>query len=144
MDLTMNTKNPAAFLDRLAAATTAHDLDALVDCFADDYRLTQPAHPSRSFTGAAQVRTNWERIFAFVPDLRATVTARALDGATVWSEWEMAGRRLDGSAHRMRGVMVFGLREDRAEWGRFYLEPVDEDSQGIDEAVGRQVHAEGP
>ena len=136
--------SPADFPDRLAAATTAHDLDALVDCFTDDYELTQPAHPSRSFTGSDQVRANWQQIFAAVPDLRATVTARAVDGSTVWSEWDLAGRRLDGTAHRMRGVMVFGLRGERAEWGRFYLEPVDDDGTSVDEAVRAQVSGDPP
>ncbi len=131
--------SPADFPDRLAAATTAHDLDALVDCFTDDYVLAQPAHPSRSFTGSDQVRANWQQIFAAVPDLRATVTGRAVDGSTVWSEWDLAGLRLDGTVHRMRGVMVFGLRGERAEWGRFYLEPVDDDGTSVDEAVRAQV-----
>ena len=133
---------PAEFPDRLAAATTAHDLEALVDCFTDNYELTQPAHPSRSFTGRDQVRANWQQIFAAVPDLRATVASRAVDGSTVWSEWDLSGRRLDGSAHRMRGVMVFGLKGDRAEWGRFYLEPVDDDGTTVDEAVRAQVRGE--
>ena len=136
--------SPADFPDRLAAATTAHDLDALVDCFTDDYELTQPAHPSRSFTGSDQVRANWQQIFAAVPDLRATVTARAVDGSTVWSEWDLAGRRVDGSTHRMRGVMVFGLRGDRAEWGRFYLELVDDEDTTVDEAVRAQVSGDSP
>jgi hypothetical protein len=65
-----------------------------------------------------------------------------VDGSTVWSEWDIAGRRLDGSAHRMRGVMVFGLRGDRAEWGRFYLEPVDDDATTVDEAVRAQVRGD--
>ena len=42
--------------DRLVAATNAHDLDALVACFGDDYVLTNPAHPGRGFSGTAQVR----------------------------------------------------------------------------------------
>src|SRR3954447_19728402 len=33
------------FLHRLVAATNAHDLDALVDCFTPDYRNEAPAHP---------------------------------------------------------------------------------------------------
>lgn len=138
----MAAEQPTAFLDRLSAATTAHDLDALVGCFTEDYELTQPTHPSRSFTGSRQVRTNWQQIFSSVPDLRATVTASVVQGSTVWSEWEMVGHRPDGSPHHMRGVMVFGLRDERAEWGRFYLEPVDDDKTGVDEAIRRQVHAQ--
>jgi ketosteroid isomerase-like protein len=130
------------FLDRLREATNAHDLDALVDCFTADYRNETPVHPTRGFTGQDQVRSNWRSIFDFVPDIVSTVLAYAVDGDSVWSEWEMAGTRRDGSRHRMRGVIVFGLAGGRAATARFYLEPVDEETSGIDEAVARQVHAE--
>jgi ketosteroid isomerase-like protein len=130
------------FLDRLAAATNAHDLDALAGCFAEDYRNEAPAHPARGFTGRAQVRTNWQQIFGFVPDVQARILRSAVDGDTVWSEWEMSGTRRDGTQHLMRGVMVFGLDAGLASWARFYLEPVDDATTGVDEAVRRQVHAE--
>jgi ketosteroid isomerase-like protein len=130
------------FLDRLQAATNAHDLDALAGCFAEDYRNEAPAHPARGFTGRAQVRTNWQQIFGFVPDVHATVLRSTVDGDTVWSEWEMSGTRRDGTQHLMRGVMVFGLDAGLATWARFYLEPVDDATTGVDEAVRRQVHAE--
>jgi ketosteroid isomerase-like protein len=135
------TDDGTSFLDRLLAATNAHDLDALADCFTADYRNETPVHPARGFTGRDQVRTNWRGIFDFVPDVRATVHAYAVDGDSVWSEWEMAGTRRDGTAHRMRGVIVFGLEGGRAASARFYLEPVDDDASTIDQAVARQVHA---
>jgi ketosteroid isomerase-like protein len=126
-------------IDRLVRATNEHDLDALVACFADDYRNETPVHPARSFQGQEQVRRNWEQIFAFVPDLRANVLEAVIDGDTAWTEWEMTGTRRDGSAHQMRGVIVFGVQDDRARWARFYLEPVDPDSGGVDDAVREQV-----
>src|SRR5664279_3034738 len=91
-----------AMLERLVRATNDHDLDALVDCFAADYRNETPAHPGRGFVGRDQVRKNWEQIFAFVPDVTAEVVRSAADGNTVWSEWEMRGTRPDGSTHLMR------------------------------------------
>jgi ketosteroid isomerase-like protein len=126
-------------IDRLVRATNEHDLDALVACFADDYRNETPVHPARSFQGQEQVRRNWEQIFAFVPDLRASVLEAVIDGDTAWTEWEMTGTRRDGSAHQMRGVIVFGVHDDRAQWARFYLEPVDPESAGVDDAVREQV-----
>jgi ketosteroid isomerase-like protein len=136
---------PAAetFLDRLCQATTEHDLESLVGCFTDDYRNETPAHPSRSFAGSERVRANWEQIFAFVPDVRATVTAWAADGSTVWSEWEMRGTRRDGTPHHLRGVIVFGLRGTQACTARLYLEPVDDGATSVAEAVRDQVHAAG-
>lgn len=128
-----------AFARRLEAATNAHDLDAVVDCFASDYLSDTPAHPARGFRGRDQVRTNWTQLFAGVPDLRAEVLRTALDGDTVWSEWEMSGTRRDGSPHLMRGVIVFGVDRGRASWARFYLEPVQLGGGDVNAAVRAQV-----
>jgi ketosteroid isomerase-like protein len=57
-----------AVVRRLQAATNAHDLDALVACFAPDYLSEIPAHPARSFRGSEQVRRNWTQILAGVPE----------------------------------------------------------------------------
>lgn len=117
---------PAALLDRLSQATNAHDLDAIVACFALDYRNDTPAHPERSFTGREQVRRNWEMILSTVPDITTEVKGYSVDGNTVWSEWEHRGTRPDGGPHVMRGVIVFGVEDGLAAWARFYVEPVQE------------------
>jgi len=133
------------FLARLQHATNAHGLDALVDCFDPAYRNETPAHPSRDFQGQSQVRTNWQQIFAFVPDIRTSVLRWAGDDSQVWSEWEMSGTRLDGTRHLMRGVIIFGLAAGRAISARFYLEPVDDGvGTSVDDAVRHQVHADTP
>ena len=128
-----------SWLDRLLAATNDHDLDELVSCFADGYRNESPAHPARGFTGAEQVRRNWEQIFAFVPDVRAEVTAIAMSGTSVWTEWDMRGTRRDGTSHRMAGVVIFEVVDDLATSARFYLEPVDDAAATVDDAVRQQV-----
>ncbi len=128
------------FADRLCQATNDHDIDALVNCFAPDYRNEAPAHPERGFTGREQVRHNWQTIFAGVPDVQANVLRQCTDGALLWSEWEMTGTRRDASAHLMRGAILFNVGDDgRARWARFYLEPVQPDAGSVDEAVSRQV-----
>jgi len=132
-------KGPLATIDGLVAATNRHDLDALVACFADDYVNETPLHPAQGFSGNAQVRRNWAQIFSFVPDVEARVMRSAVDGDVVWSEWEMTGTRKDGTAHRMSGVILFGVQDGLIQWARFYLEPVDAGSASVDEAVRRQV-----
>jgi ketosteroid isomerase-like protein len=129
----------AAMLRALELATNAHDLDALVDCFAPEYRNETPTHPARGFRGREQVRTNWRQIFAAVPDLRARVLRSAATGATVWSEWEMSGTRRDGAEHLMRGVVIFEVADGRATAARFYLEPVDRSSGDVNAAVRASV-----
>jgi ketosteroid isomerase-like protein len=130
---------PAAMLRRLERATNDHDLETLVDCFSPDYRNETPAHPARGFRGREQVRSNWQQIFAGVPDLQARVVGSSLDGATMWSEWEMSGTRRDGAAHLMRGVIIFEVDDDRATAARFYLEPVDQSSADVNAAVQATV-----
>jgi ketosteroid isomerase-like protein len=130
---------PLDVVERLVLATNGHDLDALVECFAEGYANETPLHPARAFVGPAQVRRNWEQIFTFVPDVRAEILRAAVDGDTVWSEWEMRGTRRDGTAHLMRGCIVFGVAGGLIRWARFYLEPVDESDVTVDVAVRDQV-----
>jgi SnoaL-like domain len=134
----------AGLLARLERATNARDMHALVACFAPEYRNDTPAHPERSFTGREQVGRNWEQIFAAVPDLTATVLRSAVNGNEVWSEWEHRGTRRDGSAHVMRGVVIFGVAGGLLTWARFYLEPVQEGGGNVDAAVRHQVAPAGP
>jgi limonene-1,2-epoxide hydrolase len=134
--------NGARVIDRLVRATNAHDLEAVVACFAEDYRNVTPAHPHRSFTGPDQVRDNWRQIFAGVPDVQAAVTAQSTDGSRVWTEWRMSGTRRDGTAHDMVGVIVFSVEGDKICSARFYLEPVDDGGDTVGAHVLRQVHAE--
>ncbi len=129
--------DPSSFPHRLAAATNAHDIDALVACFTDDYVNETPVHPPRGFRGAEQVRRNWTHLFAGIPDLTSRVLATAVDGDTVWSEWEMSGHRPDGTVHLMRGVIIFGTRDEKAASARFYLEPVDEASGDVNAAIAQ-------
>ena len=133
----MTDASPAAVVERLVRVTNAHDLNALVECFTDDYRNETPVHPGRSFIGREQVRANWSQIFAAVPDVESELLGCVVHGDTVWSEMEMRGTRRDGVRHLMRGVIVFGVREQRIADARFYLEPVDD--SGTD--VTATVHA---
>lgn len=130
---------PLAVLDRLVRATNDHDLEALVACFAEDYVNETPVHPARSFKGREQVRRNWEQIFAFVPDLSCEIVGRAVDGGTVWTELRMSGTRRDGSTQGMSGVVIFETGGAVFVSARFFLEPVDDSADGVDEAIKREV-----
>lgn len=123
-------------LQRLATAINGHDLDGFVACFDDDYRSEQPAHPTRAFGGAAQVRENWTSVFAGVPDLTAELRAAATtdDGVEI-GEWDWRGTYTDGRPFVMRGVTVMGVADDRITWGRLYMEAVEEGGGDIREMV---------
>ena len=129
-------------LERLRDAQNRHDLDAFVACFDPQYRSEQPLHPDRTFVGREQVHKNWAEVFAGVPDFQAELLRWADRGDTGWAEWHWHGNRTDGTSLDMRGVTIFGIREDRIVWGRLYLEDV-EGGQGIDQAVQHMARGSG-
>jgi ketosteroid isomerase-like protein len=112
-------------LERMLQAINSHDIDAMVGCFALDYRCEMPLHPFRSFVGNDHVRQNWTGLFRRVPDIEARVLRSVEDGDTLWSEWEMTGTTTDGVAFRVGGVAILGVEDDRFAWARFYLDSVD-------------------
>lgn len=132
-------RTPTAVVERLRDATNAHDLEGIVDCFAAGYRNETPLHPARSFVGKEQVRRNWTHILAAVPDASTRIVASLASEETVWSEWEHSGTRADGSAHLMRGAVIFGVRDGLIATARFFLEPVDNSGGDVNAAVRRQV-----
>ncbi len=123
---------PTPVLQRLQDAINRHDLEAFVACFAPDYRSEQPAHPARAFAGSEQVRKNWAGFFAAVPDLRAELLRSANQGDTVWAEWHWRGTGRDGTPLDMRGVTLFGVRDERIAWGRLYMEETEAAGADID------------
>ncbi len=139
------TSSSRAVIDRLLKATNEHDLDCLIGCFARDYVNETPVHPLRGFSGSDQVRLNWRQIFGAVPDLVAEVvglievTGSADNEGTVWTEWQMSGARVDGTAHLMRGVIIFSVKDDWISAARFYLEPVETSSGDVNAAVRAQM-----
>jgi len=103
-------------LERLRDAQNRHDLDAFVACFDSEYRSEQPVHPDRAFVGRQQVHTNWAEVFAGVPDFQAELLRSAEQTDTWWAEWHWQGTRTDGTRLDMRGVTIFGVRDDRIVW----------------------------
>ncbi len=132
----MDTKSGSmVVIERIRQAINRHDLEALAACFDPDYRSEFPAHPDRTFGGHEQMRANWGRIFKTVPDIEAVVLRTATDADTVWVEWEWSGSCADGSPFLQRGVTIHGVRGERTEWVRLYMEPVRESGPGIGVAL---------
>jgi ketosteroid isomerase-like protein len=138
----MSGREPAqgeAVSERLQRAMKAHDLEAHLACFQEDYRSEQPAHPARTFTGSQQVRENWSKVYQSIPDFRAEVLRLAVVGDTEWAEWHWQGTKEDGSPLDERGVTIVGTRDGKIAWGRLYLEEVEREGAGIDETVRRMA-----
>lgn len=121
-------------LRRMEKAMNGHDLDALTECFTEDFRSVIPLHPGRSFTGRTHMRNNWAGLFAHVPDLTATVRQSVVDGEHVWSEWEIGGTTVDGERYLSRGVVIMRLRGEQIAEVRFYLDNVDDPADAVSPA----------
>ncbi len=128
-----------AVSERLVQAMNAHDLDAEVACFRDDYRSEQPAHPARTFIGREQVRQNWSKLFESIPDFRAELLRLAVVGDEEWAEWLWHGTKDDGTPLDERGVTIFGIREGQIAWARLYLEETEREGADITETVRRMA-----
>ena len=81
-------------------------------------------------------------MFAGIPDFHAEICRSAQDGETTWTEWRWSGTRSDGQPFAMRGVTLFEISGDQIVAGRLYLEEVEQEVVGIEQAVealsGRQ------
>ena len=130
-------REASVVIDQLAEAINDHDLDRMVALFHPDYDSRQPAHPGRAFVGRDQVRANWGAMFGGVPDFSAEVVRFAQDGGLNWCEWAWHGTRSDGQPFEVRGVTLFQIREGLIVAGTLYVEDVEGDLMGIEDAVER-------
>lgn len=122
---------PSEVLQQLVAATNAHDIEGLVDCFAAGYELTDPVHPARSFTGSAQVRKNWTTMFAAVPDIHLEVHDHAVTDSGFWLEARQAGARGDGVRLEMQTVFIAKVEGGQITKAHMYAAPVEQGGPDI-------------
>ncbi len=118
--------SPKSVFERMIRAANRHDLDAMVACFAPDFRSEQPLHPERDFTGQAGVRKNWSFFFTTVPDIQVDILNEVEEGDTVWAELHYHGMQIDGKKFNVKGVTLTGIQADQIMWARLYIEPVQE------------------
>ena len=113
--------SPQEVFERMIQAANRHDLEAMVACFAPDFRSEQPFYPERNFTGQAGVRKNWSFFFSTMPDFQAEVLSEAVEGDTVWAELHYHGTQVDGKKHVTRGVIISGIQGEQIVWAKLYI-----------------------
>ena len=118
---------PQVVFERMIQAANRHDLDAMVACFAQDFRSEQPLHPERDFTGQAGVRKNWSFFFTMIPDIQIEILNEVTGGDTVWAELHYHGMQTDGKKFNVKGVTLSRMQADQIVWSRLYIEPVQEE-----------------
>ena len=122
-------------VEQMRAALDAHDLDAFVDFFHEDYLGERPRHPDAPPSTREDVRGNWTEVLRDVPDLRVEIPAAVQEGDMIWSEWRAYGTARSGAMLELRGVIIFGLQGGKVAWSRMYLEPVEQ-GLSLDEMAG--------
>jgi ketosteroid isomerase-like protein len=118
--------SPQIVFERMIQAANRHDLEAMVACFAPDFRSEQPFNPERNFTGQAGVRKNWSFFFSTMPDFQAEVLSEAVEGDTVWAELHYHGTQVDGKKQVTRGVIISGIQGEQIVWAKLYIVTIQE------------------
>ena len=101
-------------LQAIAAGFDRHDLDAILEHFADDAVFESPRGPERwgrRFEGKAAVREAFAGRFAGIPDVRYTDDDHFVDGDRGASEWTLSGTTTDGERIEVRGCDLWTLRD---------------------------------
>lgn len=111
-------------IERLQQAQNAHDIEALLACFAPNFKGEHPLHPDRGFQRIEHVRKNWSTIFQDIRDFHSELLRSSVERNATWAEWYWFGTRPDGKPFGMRGVTILGVQAERIEWARLYMEPV--------------------
>jgi ketosteroid isomerase-like protein len=99
-----------ATMDALMAAFNSRDLDALMDCMADDCAFHTSAGPLAEgavHQGRAAVRAAYAAVFAAFPQAAWTEGQHAIAGDTGLSYWRFRGTAKDGTTVDVRGCDIF-------------------------------------
>lgn len=112
---------PGAVAEAFVGAISRHDADAVARCFAEDYEDEAPARQGEVVRGRDEVRANFARMFASMPDVNATIIRLAEREDELWMEWRMSGTRDDGTTMDFVGVNIFGVADGTFRWGRIFL-----------------------
>jgi ketosteroid isomerase-like protein len=97
-------------------AFNAHDLDAIMEFFADDCSLDMPRGPDpwgQRFVGKAAVREGLATRFAGLPDVHYHDDRHWISGNMVVSEWRLTGTRPDGDQVNVRGRDHYEFRDGK-------------------------------
>ena len=96
-----------ATLKQLLAAFNAHDLDAIMEFFADDCEFYMPRGPEprgQHFVGKTAVRQGLASRFAGLPNVHYGEDRHWVAGNLGVSTWLLTGTTKSGDAIRVRGV----------------------------------------
>ena len=116
-------------LKMIADAFNRHDLDAIMEFFAEDCSMDLPRGPDtwgRRFVGKAAVREGIASRFAGLPDVHYGDDRHWVSGELGVSEWLLTGTRPDGTRVQVRGCDHWEFRGGRVIRKDSYWKIVEE------------------
>ena len=106
----------AETLQAITDAFNAHDLDAIMDFFADDCSFDMPRGPEpwgQRYTGKAAVRAALAGRFQGLPDVHYGEGRHWVSGNLGVSEWLLTGTTPEGRQVRVRGCDHWEFRDGK-------------------------------
>ncbi len=100
-------------LKRILEAFNRHDLDAIMEYFADDSVMDLPRGPDpwgRRYVGKAQVREGLAGRFSGIPDVHYGEDEHWVCGDKGVSEWTLTGTTTEGHKIKVRGCDLWQFR----------------------------------
>lgn len=113
---TGETKQILRILERLADAFNAHDLDRIMECFADDCSLDMPRGTEpwgTRYIGKAEVRKGLASRFEMVPDVHYGDLRHFATESMGVSEWLLTGTMRSGKKLAVRGCDHYEFRDGK-------------------------------
>jgi ketosteroid isomerase-like protein len=108
--------SPVETAKAILDAFNAHDLDRIMDFFADDCSLDMPRGPDawgQRFVGKAAVREGLAGRLEGLPDVRYAEDRHWGSGNMVASEWLLTGTRPGGESVKVRGCDHYEFRDGK-------------------------------
>lgn len=102
-------------LERMLDGFNAHDLDAIMELFADDCTFLAPRGPDpwgRRYEGKAAVREGLGLRFTGIPDVHYEDGGHFVAGERGLSQWTLTGTTTDGARVEVRGCDIWTFRGD--------------------------------
>ena len=115
-------------LEAIGDAFNAHDLDAIMEFFAEDCSLDMPRGPDpwgQRLTGRAAVREGLSARFKGLPDVHYGDARHWVSGDFGVSEWLLTGTTHDGQPVRVRGCDHWEFRDGKIVRKDSYWKIVD-------------------
>jgi ketosteroid isomerase-like protein len=103
-------------LKAITAAFNTHDLDAIMEFFADDCSLDMPRGPDpwgQRFIGKAAVREGLATRFKGLPDVHYSNDRHWVSGDMGVSEWLLTATAADGARVQVRGCDHWEFRDGK-------------------------------